>query len=646
MAKWLQRLKAFRRARAARGREQPEIELVDFLAGQISVPKRAGGVLTAVAAFRQLPREKLRSELPGIYLLLEQYLTDIDPLKRFSRSEVREVVHERFPSLESSECLGLIFETPERQEVSLCRAFLLDALRRSLLILGGGDSMLAAVRDWLVTVPDGAARPVPFGLANEIPATEPAWLTLLMRLSQELYQHLGKNLGEASDRIYDSSYAHVARRYVGLETFPIVIRLLPEGLLDEQKIQSLSRHTALERAQGALSDAQRAALDTAAQLQAVLNTVGEGIITVDSQGLVVLVNREIERIFGYTQSELLGTRMSQLLERSPMMLEDGGLPFADEADLWESMGQRAEADGIRKDGSIFPVELCINETQISGQLFYTAALRDITDRREFEQELVRARDHAEEMTKLKTAFLANISHELRTPLTGIMGFAQVLGEEVSDEQREFTQLIHDSGQRLLETLNSVLEFARLESGAVEVGRETVDVAAHVRQVVALFAPRAEEKNVALEVSPHEGAIIAALDPAYLDRVTANLIENAIKFTPNGRVSVRVEVEWDSVHIEVSDTGIGISPEFLPHLFDEFRQESIGLSRSHGGAGLGLAITKRLVEVMGGQIVAESEKGRGSTFTISLPVQVETTLPAMRPVERSAHALSEGERERG
>ncbi|HET6568785.1 MAG TPA: PAS domain-containing sensor histidine kinase [Rhodothermales bacterium] len=642
MAWLLPWLRALRGRRGPQGSEQPEIALVDFLCGQISTPRRAGGVLSAVAAFRQLPREKLSGELPGIYLLLEQYLTDIDQLKLFTRAELREVVSERFPQLASSECLGLIFEPPLRQEVLLCRAFLLDALRRALLIMGGGEGLLASTRDWITSIPDRAGRPVPFGLTNEIPATEGAWLALLMRLSNELYQHLGTNLGEANDRIYDSSYAHIARRYVGLETFPIVIRLLPDGLLDEQKIQSLSRHSALERAQGALSDAQRAALDTAAQLQAVLNTVGEGIITVDSQGVVVLVNREIERIFGYSQSELLGTRMSQLLARAPMMLDGGGLPFADEADLWESMGQRAEADGIRKDGSIFPVELCINETQISGQLFYTAALRDITGRKDFEQELVDAKEHAEEMTRLKTAFLANISHELRTPLTGIMGFAQVLGEEVSDEQREFTHLIHESGRRLLDTLNSVLEFAQLESGAAEVNREPVDVAAHVEQVMTTFGARAAEKNVALVFDSPEEPVTAELDPAYLDRILTHLIENAVKFTPHGKVSVALSAEWNRVCIQVADTGIGISPEFLPRLFDEFRQESVGLSRSHGGAGLGLAITKRLVEIMGGRIAAESEKGQGSTFTISLPVHVQTTLPAARPVERSFVQ----ERERG
>lgn len=633
MIRWLRKLRQFKKGRYREAGVLPEAALIASLAGQISAPKRAGAVLDAVEAFQRLSRAQQVDELPGVYLLLEQYLTDVDPLRRLTRAQLREAVRDHHASLLVSESFRLIFEPRSRQEVLLCRSFLAEILKRAMTILGTtGDNRLAGIHAWLASVPTSASTPVPFGLSEDLPRCDDEWVQLLTQLSRELYQYLGKGLGEAIGRTYDASYQHIGRQYAGLETFPIVIELLPDELLDEDRIQSIARHRTLERVQGALTAARSDALETAAQLQAVLNTVGEGIITINADGFIVLVNTEVEQLFGYEQGDLIGATLSRLL--NPAASASGSTELTFDWQGWVKRG-RIEVDGIRADGAVFPLEVCINETRIADRIFYTAAVRDITSRKEFERELIVAKEHAEEMTRLKTIFLGNISHELRTPLTGIMGFAQVLGEEVSEEQREFTRLIHDSGRRLLETLNAVLEYARLESGQVELQPQRIEVTSLVRHTVERFRKRAEEKGLTFGLETSTAPLFARLDSAALDRVVSSLIENAIKFTEHGGIDVEV-AQSDGLRISVRDTGPGISPEFIQHLFDEFRQESFGLSRSHEGSGLGLAIAKRLISAMQGEIVVESEKQKGSAFTITLPHAVEDPTP----LQARLHSISE------
>jgi signal transduction histidine kinase len=240
------------------------------------------------------------------------------------------------------------------------------------------------------------------------------------------------------------------------------------------------------------------------------------------------------------------------------------------------------------------------------------------ERHRYEQGLLEAKRQAEELAQLKTTFLANMSHEIRTPLTGILGFSAVLEEEVADEQREFTQLISQSGQRLLAMLDSVLNLAKLDAAGAELNPESLDLAEEVRRIVQIYQPNAQQKRLELSLDLPAEPIPAELDPASLNMILNNLINNALKFTSAGRVQVRVKASDEMVHLVVHDTGIGISEAFLPHIFDEFRQESGGLARLHEGAGLGLAITHRLVTLMQGHIQVESQVGVGTTFTVTLP----------------------------
>ncbi|HLT48520.1 MAG TPA: ATP-binding protein, partial [Rubricoccaceae bacterium] len=232
--------------------------------------------------------------------------------------------------------------------------------------------------------------------------------------------------------------------------------------------------------------------------------------------------------------------------------------------------------------------------------------------------LAETNDRLRRADKLKDDLLANTSHELRTPLTAILGFSAVLREEGDEDQRELAHAIHRSGQRLLETVNGLLDMAKLQANLLELRPAALDVAEVARDVLAMLRPLAEERGLYLRLLPEALAVPAVTDRYALERILINLTSNALKFTDRGGVTVLLDGDGDEVRITVRDTGIGMEAEFLPHLFDAFKQASTGYSRSHEGSGLGLTIVKRVVELLGGHIGVESTPGEGTTFEVVLP----------------------------
>ena len=234
------------------------------------------------------------------------------------------------------------------------------------------------------------------------------------------------------------------------------------------------------------------------------------------------------------------------------------------------------------------------------------------------ERLQEANERLKQANELKDNFLANTSHELRTPLTTILGFTDVLKEEVEGPHVEFVDMIEQSGERLLRTLNALLDLAKLRSGVMKAQLEKVDVTATAEDVVNMFQHEAAQKGLDLHLEKPDEPAYAALDDRYYEQILDNLISNAVKFTDDGHVTVAITRHGEAVQVTVEDTGVGIDEEFLPYLFEDFKQESSGLDRDHGGSGLGLAITARLVELMNGEVDVESEKGVGTTFTVRFP----------------------------
>jgi len=260
----------------------------------------------------------------------------------------------------------------------------------------------------------------------------------------------------------------------------------------------------------------------------------------------------------------------------------------------------------------------IASAAIENAVLYGSMQRELIERTRAETELLVAKDRAEEMVRLKDAFLANMSHEIRTPLTAVLGFSDILWEEVVGEHREIVHLIRRSGRRLMETLTSVLDLARLEAGGVQPTNTHCDIGALIKETCSMFEMQAAKKGLILSIAVPQERCMSYTDRALLARIVTNLVGNAVKFTNQGEIAVHLHATPSHATLVVKDTGIGMAPEFLPRMFQEFHQESTGLSRSYEGTGLGLAITKRMVDVLGGSIAVSSEKGKGTEFVVMIP----------------------------
>lgn len=254
----------------------------------------------------------------------------------------------------------------------------------------------------------------------------------------------------------------------------------------------------------------------------------------------------------------------------------------------------------------------------------------LTRVQEHQAVLVAAKEAAEEMARLKSTFLANMNHEIRTPLTAVLGYAQILEEELEDPvHREMTQSIIQSGQRLLDTLDALLYMSRLEAGTVRTHYQNLDVVAITQAVVDELMPLACDKKLEFTLQSSEPALMAWVDEDLWRRLVKNLVHNAIKFTEKGRVTVLLEGDSETVQLQVADTGIGIPEELQSVIFDAFKQASSGLSRDYEGSGLGLTIVQRIVRLLSGQVFLESQPGVGSLFTVIIP---------RRPLETSGSKL--------
>ncbi len=388
-----------------------------------------------------------------------------------------------------------------------------------------------------------------------------------------------------------------------LGTFALYYREPRQPDVRDRELVALATHltaVALERArqQELLQARER-------QLRAVLEQAGDAILLLDEMQRIVLFNQAAERLFACRADEVLGQPVTQLLPGLPE------LPATTETPV--------QLEAVRRNGSRFMAELSatvITQETSTGTLLI---VRDLTERLRYEAELIRAREAAEAMNRLKSTLLTNLSHELRTPLTTVIGFADLIREEAAPGSsfREFAQLIADGGRRLLRTLEEVLDLAQLEAQALHARKQLLWLPEQLRPLFAVYRARAEQKRLKLRVQQAPSVAVWA-DLDLLERVVEHLLDNAVKFTEQGQITVRFRQVADQVGIVVEDTGIGIPEEALSHVFEEFWQASSGISRIHEGLGLGLAVARRFVEIMGGRIVVESTPGKGSRFTVWLP----------------------------
>ena len=371
--------------------------------------------------------------------------------------------------------------------------------------------------------------------------------------------------------------------------------------------------------QGLESEARRKA--------AMMNAALDGIITTDANGVVTEWNPAAERLFNCDPASMRGLNLHRLLHLD---------------DFTPVLGRRVELQARRHSGEIFSADVSLIAIQPNDQPGFAAFVRDLTDQKAGEESLKQSIQlHAEnrrvqEASRLKSEFLANMSHELRTPLNAIIGFAELIYDgHVTPDMPQFKDFTHDiltSGQHLLQLINDVLDLSKVEAGRLEFHPEDTDVAAIVAESTAVLRQLAAQKQIQIDTQIDPAIATVFVDRARLKQVLYNYLSNAIKFTPErGRINVAATVEGDThFRLEVTDTGIGIAPGDLKKLFIEFNQLEAGAAKKHQGTGLGLALTRRLIEAQGGDVGVRSTPGTGSTFYAVLPRRATGGTPIAGP----------------
>ncbi|MES3629423.1 MAG: PAS domain-containing sensor histidine kinase, partial [Longimonas sp.] len=277
-----------------------------------------------------------------------------------------------------------------------------------------------------------------------------------------------------------------------------------------------------------------------------------------------------------------------------------------------------QATFCQPDGTRIDVLCSLQRISVDDEPCAVIAITDITQREAARRALVEAKEKAEDVAQFRSSVLSNITHEMRTPLTVILGFTPTLREGIDSKYRRFVDLIERSGRRLLFTLDSLLDLAQLEAGTLTPDLSPHPAAQIVKQKTISARERAREKGLETRIDVQDEPLYMQVDPDLLERVLQHVLDNAIKFTESGRITLTVAAEPDCVVIHIADTGSGIDPAFVPRAFDAFTQESDGLARTHQGSGLGLTVCKHIMERLNGSIDINTKKGEGSTITLRVP----------------------------
>ncbi|MBI3188832.1 MAG: PAS domain S-box protein, partial [Gammaproteobacteria bacterium] len=361
--------------------------------------------------------------------------------------------------------------------------------------------------------------------------------------------------------------------------------------------------------------AQKALNDSATRIQTILNTVADGIITINQHGIVEMFNPAAEHLFGYAASEVIGQNVKMLMPEPYHSQHDGYLQHYLTTGEVRILGTSREVVGLRRDGSTFPMYLAINNMKLGEQYYFTGVVHDLSASKQAEKLLQLAKEKAELANRAKDSFLATMSHEIRTPLTGMLGMLEVLSlTPLNHDQEETLRAAWDSSRSLLRIVSDILDWSKIEAGKLHLAPLSTSIPQLLQEVINTYSRVASAKSLVLrQIVDARLSRAHIVDGLRLSQVLNNFISNAIKFTHSGEIELRAELldqveSGERIRFSVKDTGIGIARDAQHRLFRRYQQESMDTARRFGGTGLGLAICQSLVDLMDGQIDLVSVPG--------------------------------------
>lgn len=589
-------------------------------------------------------------EVFNTYLLFEKYLTTFES-ERFNRATLRESIRQRFPAILQEPIFNILFVPETEQKNILAIEFL--------------RSFLLAVGDKFGRAGEGYVEKKLSELAiMEEKIREVEIFRKLQFLSFEVFQFVGGNYGETlAGKIFERTYEVFSNAYKELESFPYMLTLIPKEIVDREHLgiftqaqieqvfleklaESEQLNIALDQKIKENEQTQKLLRKNEIMLSGVISSALDAIVLIGGGGHIIHWNKAATEIFGYTESEVKGRTLMETI--IPLAYQystwNGFKGFAGESND-SFVNQRIELTAIRKNKEEFPIELTITGIRDENEFYYSVFVRDISLRRQREEELVQMKEKAEQAAKAKSQFLSVMSHELRTPLNAVIGITHLmLQSHPREDQQEDLRTLQFSGESLLHIINDILDFTKLDSGKIELSAIDFNLRELTQSLYQSFTYKAKEKNIIFDVEYDEKMpFMVKGDNFRLSQVLNNLISNAIKFTKEGSVKLKIFMAEEKgggyvTKFSVIDTGIGIPVEKQDKIFEQFTQADSNTTRLYGGTGLGLSISAKLVELMGSVIHVKSEIGKGSDFHFSIVLQpasvIEPEAPVQKPVAKN------------
>jgi len=414
-------------------------------------------------------------------------------------------------------------------------------------------------------------------------------------------------------------------------------------------MEALKKKDAMEEATVSLLNLK----ESESRLNTITNSAGDAIIMIDESGFISFWNPAAEKIFGFSREEAIGQVLHNLIVPESYR-EDyfTNHPAFKETGNGRAIGKTMELKGLHKNGNEFTVALTLSAVQLQNRWHAVGIVRDISERKIFELELIAAKEKAEASDRLKTAFINSISHEVRTPLNGILGFSSLITQEglTEEEKVQFGSLIKISSTRLLNTITNYMDVALLMSNNMVVRVKPFELHKQLYAMKDLFQPLCQVKKLTFLLNIPDDILEITLpsDREFHWKILSHLLDNAIKFTHHGTVTFGYSIGQGGIDYFIADTGIGIAPELHAKIFENFRQGEVSNTRDYEGSGLGLSIARGMTKLLGGDIHVESSRGAGAVFSLFIPysnIEIKKTkqadtIPAYKIPETQIVLLAE------